>query len=112
MDNSDLMSYESQIRRDRNFFIFLFSIIPINLAMSTMIGNTWHLMHTYEKEANPIGLFCEDFIIVLISILLEFVFYKLLKLKLGRSYLKLYNKCLIFFHFTLTFLILLIWAGL
>ena len=35
MDNSVLMIDESQIRKDRNIFIFLFSIIPINLAMST-----------------------------------------------------------------------------
>ena len=111
MDNSVLMIDESQIRKDRNIFIFLFSIIPINLAMSNMIGNTWHLLHIVEIEHNALGLFCEDFVIVLVALLLEFVFYKLLKLKLGRSYLKLYNKCLILFHFTLTFIILSIWAG-
>ncbi len=109
MDNSVLMINESQIRRDRNKFIFLFSIIPINIAITNIIGTAWSFLTTIEKKSTVLGLFLEYFIMVLVSILLEFVFYKLLALKLGRANLKLYNICLILLHTVLTFVILAIW---
>ena len=109
MDYSVLAIDENQIRRDRNRFIFLFSIIPINIAITNIIGTAWASIHAIETENTILGLFLEYFIMVLVSILLEFVFYKILMLKVGRGNLKLYNICLILLHSVLAFVILAVW---
>jgi len=106
MDYSVLAIDENQIRRDRNKFIFLFSIIPINLAITNIIGTAVSSLQSFNDEDSKIlSLSLEYFVIVLVAILLEFVFYKLLNLKIGRTNLKAYNFCLVLFHIVLVYVV-------
>ena len=106
MDYSVLAIDENQIRRDRNKFIFLFSIIPINLAITNIIGTAVSCLQSFNDEDSKIlSLSLEYFVIVLVAILLEFVFYKLLNLKIGRTNLKTYNFCLVLFHIVLVYVV-------
>ncbi len=109
MDYNLLVANDSEIRKQRNVFIVLFSIIPNNIAISTMIGNVWALIRSANKTNSSLRLFLEFFVIALVSLLLEFTFYKILDKKMGRDNLKLYNICLLVFHCVLIYVILSVW---
>ena len=110
MDYTLLVGNDSEIRKQRNMFIVLFSIIPNNIGISTMIGNVWALLRTASDEnSSAIALFLEFFIIALISLLLEFVLYRILTKMTGRDNLRLYNICLTIFHCVLVYVILSVW---